>query len=237
VDSEELEALYNLLAQDLPPNDGIDRDENWLKEELTQAHALFTQDWSYARDGTRRALGAVIGYIEENADWLSGDTMLLLLPLRRLAQALEALDVGFVEPLLAPSPRGSGARPLSTVELEFRFLVALAVLFRAREVGIDAACVQVARELDRFGFKQQRLKDGHYEAITDVTVKNWFNNMPKNWSTIHDATKLTFQQYLRVYVMGPVALSTTALMDLDDPQPFFRALLSAIRHQFGHFAV
>jgi hypothetical protein len=232
MDANRLQAYYDDFIRYSSPGDNIDRDENWLKEELTKAHSLFTRDRSYARDGVIKALQAVTEYLEEGLNWPHHEIELALLPLRQLRSALAALDSGFTEPLLDPAPRGSGGPPLSITDIEFRFFVALAVKARNEKEELDAACHFVSKELDRLGFKRQRLNEaGYYAPIEPTTVKNWFQQMGANWLKIHAAKKLTLEQYLGGFVCVSAANSAPS------GAPLAQALLRAIPRIFGHLSV
>ncbi len=153
--AKNLNAYYEELKRSLPPHDGIDRDDDWLKDELMQAHALYTRDRSYALDGVRRALDTAIGYFEETMDCHPEEIAVRLWPLRRLSQGLETVDRGYADPLFEPAPRGPGRPPLDITGVEFRFLVGLAVRDAARQNEIMSACTSVAQELNRLGFKRR----------------------------------------------------------------------------------
>jgi hypothetical protein len=184
---EGLEAALKEISRLLPAGDDVIRDEDWLTNELTEAQALFSSDQSYAQDGMRRALRAVIEYVDETALPVTRSPVLVL-PLLRLLHALEMLDLGIVEPLLQPTMQRPGARPLSLDELEFRFMVAHVIYLTG---GPDIAGEAVAQSLAERGFKQQRLQDsGFYTEITTKTVNNWFRDREKNWKKIEAASEL-----------------------------------------------
>jgi hypothetical protein len=232
--NERLEAQYEELRRCLPLCDDVFRDADWLKQELIQAHAVYTRDASYALDGLRQALDAAIGYIEASVDWNHIETDVLLLPLRHHSRTLEALDKGVVEPILKPAPRGSGAPSLSIMEVEFRFFVGLAVWAQAKHVGLGNACSFVAGELDKRGFKRRRLREGHFEEITETTVRKWRDDLKNNWSKIHVAKGLTWAQYVNGFVCQAAAGSVP---HREGQEPLAQALLRAIPRYFGHLAI
>jgi hypothetical protein len=230
----EIRACYDEIVRLLPRDDGVARDADWLKTKLTTAHAIFTRDRSYARDGVCQALDALIEFARENADLSFSEEPVLLLPLEELLRALKKLDLGFGSPLLERGPRGAGARPLSLIEREFRFVVAYITELKATESDLEAACKFVSKELHKRGFKRQRLRPGSYmEDITPSTIKNWHRDLSDNWHRINAERKMTFDQYL-FHLCGYCA---HAIVNGGAHPSVADAFLHALQPYFGHLAV
>jgi hypothetical protein len=118
-----------------------------LEETLVESNKRY-----YMRaDGGRAAAFRQLGGVNQFIKAIAPDRPLLQIPLLALHMALYYLELGVVEPMLAPNKRGRGRRPVGQV-IKIRSAVTMSLLYELGYNRKDAARL-VAKGLANLGFK------------------------------------------------------------------------------------
>lgn len=196
--SSELYAEYLRDLEREPPRDSLDI--QGLVGVLERSHTMYAEGGRRLRTGTRAALWAVLAYIEGELPVVSGHLDRLMLPLRRLEQALEDLEFGVVHPVITPAVRRTGGTKLTRDQAEFRLLVCVAIDIEiaAGASPADARAI-AAKRLKKLGFRRQR-KEAHQQPadIDAKTIAGWLRQRLRYWDQISLGRRLTFEQWLYV---------------------------------------
>jgi hypothetical protein len=139
----------------------------FLFDDLRSAQRLYQEQGDSGRAGASAALGAVWRYLMLFKGPLAET---LHVPILNLHASLQALDNGFVGPILKPVPHRG--RPPSTDAREALKGCAAGAVQRLLRTGLSRqdANVAVAKQLTRLGVRPER---GSAGEVTADTVRHW----------------------------------------------------------------